>query len=93
MAGRQPQQTGFGGEAMTWRDPSARSSTDRLVALLGPVIVVLPWVILFLVGWRLYLYVLVGFGSIMQCLNRRELLGRVRNWRAARKSKELRKAA
>jgi cobalamin biosynthesis protein CobD/CbiB len=78
---------------MTSRDLSARSSTDRLVALFAPVIVALPWIILFLAGWHLYLYVLVGFALIMLCLNRRELAGRVRNWRAARKSKELRKAA
>jgi len=70
-------------------------------ALLGIAIVVSPWIILGRGGWRLFLplyllpyaLLLVGFALIMAFLNRRELLVRVRNWRAARKSTELRKAA
>jgi len=50
-------------------------------------------IILFFGGWLGYLYALVGFAIIMAFLNCRELLVRMRDWRAARKSTELRKAA
>jgi len=75
---------------MASRDPSAR---DQLVALVGPVLIAAPWIILYFGGWRLYLYVLVGFALIMALMNRRELRSRVRNWRAAPKLKKLKKAA
>jgi hypothetical protein len=100
---------------MTSRDPLAQVFKDTLVAyrdaialllqvlgyLLGTVFVLLPWLILFLGGWRLFLrlyllpyaFVFVGFALIMAFLNRRELMVRMRNWRAARKPTELRKAA
>jgi hypothetical protein len=84
----------------------ARRFTRSLVALLPVVFAVLlvvwavasPWIILLYGGWRLllrwsllqYPLALLGFGLIMALVNRRELLVRVRNWRAARKSKELR---
>jgi hypothetical protein len=71
-------------------DPSPQ---DKLVALLGPVLVAVPWIILYYGGWRLYLYVLVGFALSVALINSRELTGRIRNWRAAPKSKELKKAA
>jgi hypothetical protein len=71
-------------------DPSPQ---DKLVALLGPSLVAVPWIILYFGRWRLYVYVLVGFALIMALINSRELTGRVRNWRADPKSKELRKAA
>ena len=73
-----------------------------LVALLGIWIVVSPWIILGLGGWRLflrlyllpYVFVLVGLALIMMFLNQRELLVRVRDWRAERASQQnLRKAA
>ena len=73
-----------------------------LVALLGVWIVVSPWIILRLGGWRLflrlyllpYVFVLVGLALIMMFFNRRELLVRVRDWRAERASQQnLRKAA
>lgn len=100
---------------MTSRDPLARGFRDILVAyrdtfvllllvlgyLLGTVFLLLPWLILFLGGWRVFLrlyllpyaFVFVGFALIMAFLNRRELLVRMRNWRIARKPTELRKAA
>lgn len=76
-------------------DPSPQ---DKLAALLGPVLVAVPWIILYFGGgyfggWRLYLYFLVGFALVMALINSRELRGRVRNWRAGPKSKELKKAA
>lgn len=72
-----------------------------LTVLFVIVIVASPWIILGIGGWRLFLrlyllqypFVLVGFALIMAFLNRRELLVRVRDWRAARKPTELRKAA
>jgi hypothetical protein len=72
---------------MTSRDPFARRSTDSFIALFGPVIATLPWIILYLGGLFGYLAALAGFALIMAFLNRRELSGRVRNWRAASKSK------
>ena len=100
---------------MTSRDPLAQVFKDTLVAyrdaialllqvlgyLIGTVFVLLPWLILFLGGWRLFLrlyllpyaFVFVGFALIMAFLNRRELMVRMWNWRAARKPTELRKAA
>ena len=100
---------------MTSRDPLARGFRDILVAyrdtfvllllvlgyLLGTVFLLLPWLILFRSGWRVFLrlyllpyaFVFVGFALIMAFLNRRELLLRMRNWRVARKPTELRKAA
>jgi hypothetical protein len=71
-------------------DPSPQ---DKLVALLGPVLVAVPWIILYFGRWRLYLYVLVGFAVIMTLINGRELRDRVRNWTTAPKSKGLKKAA
>lgn len=101
---------------MTSRNPFARVFSDILVvfmdgvaplpwvlvALLGIWIVVSPWIILGLGGWRLflrlyllpYVIVLVGWVLIMTFLNRRELLVRLLDWRAARASQQnLRKAA
>jgi len=60
-----------------------------------------PWIALLNGGWRSllrwcllqYPFVLLGFALIMALINRRELLVRVRDWRAARKSKELRETA
>ena len=57
-----------------------------------------PWIIFIYGGWRMllrwylrpYPFVLLGFALVMALINRRELLVEVRNWRAARKSKELR---
>jgi hypothetical protein len=40
-----------------------------------------------------YLCFLVGFAIIMASINHQELMGRARDWRAARKSGELRKTA
>jgi hypothetical protein len=51
--------------------------------LLGAGCVALPWIIIYFGGPDLYLYILVGFALIMMFLNRRELLVRVQNWRAA----------
>jgi hypothetical protein len=72
---------------------SDSSAQDKVVALLGPVLVAVPWIILYFGGWRLSLYVLVGFALIVALINSRELPGRVRAWRANPKSKELKKAA
>jgi hypothetical protein len=47
----------------------------------------------FYFGWLGYLCLLVGFAIIMACINHRELMGRVRDWRVARKSRELTKIA
>jgi hypothetical protein len=71
-----------------------------LAALLGIAIVVSPWIILSLGGWRLifplylrpYALLWVGFALTMAFLNRRELRIRVQSWRPARKSTEFRKA-
>jgi hypothetical protein len=87
----------------------ARRFMQSLVAPLPVVFAVLlvvwavtsPWIILLYGGWRLllrwcllqYPFALLGFAVIMALVNRRELLVRVRNWRAARKSKELRETA
>ncbi len=59
-------------------------TAQRVVALLGPVCVALPWIILYFGGLRIYLYVMVGFALIMAFLHRRELLIRLRNCRTTR---------
>jgi hypothetical protein len=75
-----------------------------LLVLLIVAVVASPWMILLFGGsWDLllrwyvlpYPFVLLGFGIIIAFFKRRELLVRVRDWRAgrARKSKELKKAA
>jgi len=73
-----------------------------LPAVFAIVIVASPWVYLYVFGWRLflrlypvlYLCTLAGFALIMALLNRRELLVRVRKWRAARRqTTDLKKAA
>jgi len=66
--------------------------------LLGVWVVVSPWVIFLKGGWRLllrcyllpYPLVVLSFALIMAFVNRRELLTRVRNWRAKRKTEKLR---
>jgi hypothetical protein len=82
---------------MSSRNPSAQGFDD-LVALTTTLIAiaigVLPWLLLFLGGWRLllrwylipYPFVLIGFAIIMLLFNRREILARVQKGRAPRES-------
>lgn len=76
---------------------TARAFHWVLLALLMIAIVVLmvsPWILLFSGGWHLFLlwyvlpypFVFLGFALILALVHRRELLVRVRNWRAARKA-------
>lgn len=78
---------------------SARAFHWVLLALLMIAVVVImvsPWILLLSGGWHLFLrwyllpypFVFLGFALIMALVQRRELLVRVRNWRAARKAKE-----
>lgn len=55
------------------------------------VLLLLALAISFCFGVLGYLSFLVGFAIVMACINHRELIGRGRNWRAARKSRESRK--
>jgi len=87
----------------------ARRFMQNLVAPLPVVFAVLlavwavvsPWISFLKGGRRLllrwcllqYPLVLLSFALVMALVNRRELLVRVRNWRATRKSKELRGTA
>jgi len=72
-----------------------------LAILVALVLVVSPWLLLSIGGWPLFLrwyllpypFGLAAFTAIMAFVYRRELLARARNWRADRKSQELKKAA
>jgi hypothetical protein len=76
---------------------TARILPLALIIVFSIVCMASPWILLFSGGWRLFLrwyllpypFVLLGFGLIMAFSNRRELLVRLRNWRAIRKSEEL----
>jgi hypothetical protein len=73
---------------------TARILPIVIVVLFVLLVVASPWILFFSGGWRLllrwyllpYPFVLLGFALLMALANRRELLVRVRNWRAARKS-------
>jgi hypothetical protein len=85
-----------------------RDLASEIVSIVTPVLAILltvwvvasPWILLIYGGWRMllrsyllpYPLVLLAFGLVMALFNRRELLARVRNWRAGRKSKLLMKA-
>jgi len=84
-------------EEMASRYSLARQFRDNLLALValplvhlvGIVVVVSPWLILFSGGWRLFLrwyllpypFALVGFAIVVAFVSRRQLLVRVREWK------------
>jgi hypothetical protein len=72
-----------------FRDSFAVLIPLQFANLLGIVVGVSPWLILFSGGWRLFLrwyllpypFALVGFGIIVTFVSRRQLLVRVREWK------------